>query len=135
MATAYVNCIQWDTTTDEDPDGLEKHELPTCFEFELDLNDFINEDAISDWITGELSDETGWCVSGFNYVISEGEKMKPVVKLSGVDGNVFSIIGTMTRSMKAQGLFKESQEFSRKAMDCHSYDAVLQLCCEYADIR
>jgi hypothetical protein len=69
MATAYVNFIQWDTTTDEDPAGLEKHDLPTCFEFELDLNDFISEDAISDWITGELSDETGWCVSGFNYVI------------------------------------------------------------------
>jgi hypothetical protein len=69
MATAYVNFIQWDTTTDEDPDGLEKYELPTCFEFELDLNDFISEDAISDWITGELSDETGWCVSGFNYEI------------------------------------------------------------------
>jgi len=69
MATAHVDCIQWDTTTDEDPDGIENHQLPTCFDFELDLNDFISEDAISDWITDELSDETGWCVSGFNYVI------------------------------------------------------------------
>jgi hypothetical protein len=67
--------------------------------------------------------------------VKEKKKMKPLVKLSGVDGNVFSIIGTMTRSMKAEGLFKEAQEFSRKAMDCHSYDAVLQLCFEYADIR
>jgi hypothetical protein len=63
------------------------------------------------------------------------KKMKPLVKLSCVDGNIFLIIGTMTRSMKAQGLFKEAQEFSRKAMDCDSYDAVLQLCFEYADIR
>ena len=61
--------------------------------------------------------------------------MKPIVKLTGIDGNVFSIIGTMSRTLKAQGLFKEAQDFSRKAMNCHSYDAVLQLCCEYADIR
>jgi hypothetical protein len=65
----------------------------------------------------------------------KGKKMKPIVKLSGIDGNVFSIIGTMTRCMKAQGLYKEAQEFSRKAMNCGSYDAVLQLCFEYADIR
>lgn len=61
--------------------------------------------------------------------------MKPIVKLTGIDGNVFSIIGTMSRTLKAQGLFKEAQDFSRKAMNCHSYDAVLQLCFEYADIR
>ncbi len=61
--------------------------------------------------------------------------MKPIVKLTGIDGNVFSIIGTMSRTLKAQGLFKEAQDFSMKAMNCHSYDAVLQLCFEYADIR
>lgn len=61
--------------------------------------------------------------------------MKPIVKLTGIDGNVFSIIGTMSRTLKAQGLFKEAQDFSRKAMNCHSYYAVLQLCFEYADIR
>lgn len=69
MASAYVNFIQWDTITDDDPDAIVKHHLPTCFEFELDESDFINEDAISDWIADQLSDETGWCVSSFNYVI------------------------------------------------------------------
>ena len=69
MATAHVDCIQWDTTTDEDPNGVENHQLPICFDFELDLNDFISEDAISDWIADQLSEDTGWCVSGFNYVV------------------------------------------------------------------
>lgn len=75
MATAYVNNIEWESVIDNDPDAIEKDYLPSCFEFEFDKNDFIDEDAISDWITDQLNDQTGWCVSGFDYFI------KPTVKL------------------------------------------------------
>jgi hypothetical protein len=62
-------------------------------------------------------------------------KNKPTVQLTGVNGNVFSIIGTMTRSMKRQGFRAEAEEFSARAMNADSYDAVLVMCHEYADIE
>lgn len=60
--------------------------------------------------------------------------MKPTVKLSGLS-DISSIIATMTQSLKEQDLFKQAQDFSRKVMDCHTYDSVLELCFKYADIE
>lgn len=64
---------------------------------------------------------------------TEGDK--PKVKLSGTDGNVFAIIGTMTRALKRAGQPEKAKEFLDKTKSAHSYDDVLQLCFEYADVE
>lgn len=60
---------------------------------------------------------------------------KPIAKLVGKDGNVFGIIGEMCIQMKRQGFAVEANEFREKAFAAKSYDEVLALCTDYADIR
>ncbi|OHD20796.1 MAG: hypothetical protein A2Y34_07130 [Spirochaetes bacterium GWC1_27_15] len=59
---------------------------------------------------------------------------KPKCQLTGVDGNVFVIIGTVSRALKRAGLIDQAKEFSSKAMQQESYDNVLRLCFEYVDV-
>ena len=61
--------------------------------------------------------------------------MKPEVKLIGTGGNVFSIIGTVSRGLKNAGLREQAKEFAEKAFLCSNYDEVLQLVMEYVDVR
>lgn len=61
--------------------------------------------------------------------------MKPKCKLTGTDGNVFSVIGNVARALKRASLFDEATEFKAKAFACHSYDDVLNLCDEYVDVE
>ena len=56
---------------------------------------------------------------------------KPKVKLVGEDGNAFSIIGRVSRALKPSG---KDAEFREKAFAAQSYDALLRLAMEYADV-
>ena len=60
---------------------------------------------------------------------------KPSCKLSGKDGNVFSVIGHVRRALLAAGLKAEATEFVQRAFSAHSYQEVLGLCFEYVDVR
>lgn len=60
---------------------------------------------------------------------------KPTVQLTGQDGNVFNIIGIVSKALKRAGKQKEAAEFTNRAMTSSSYDAVLQLCFEYVDVE
>jgi len=62
------------------------------------------------------------------------ENLKPQCQLTGVDGNVFVIIGTVSKTLKRAGLDDKAKEFSNKAMQQESYDNVLRLCFEYVDV-
>ena len=53
---------------------------------------------------------------------------KVKVRLSGEDGNVFSIIGRVVHALKRAGEEAAAQEFQAKAFSAHSYDEVLSLC-------
>lgn len=59
----------------------------------------------------------------------------PECQLTGTDGNVFSIIGTVSRTLKRAGLPEKAKEWSEKAMSCESYDAVLRLAFEYVEVN
>ena len=61
--------------------------------------------------------------------------MKPECKLSGTDGNVFAIIGKVSRSLKQAGQPEKAKEFTEKAFKSGSYDAVLQLCFDYVEVE
>lgn len=60
---------------------------------------------------------------------------KPVCKLVGTDGNVFSIIGAVSKTLKRAGQPEKAKEFQNKAFSSGSYDAVLQLCMEYVEVE
>lgn len=59
---------------------------------------------------------------------------KPTVKLSGEDGNVFAIIGAVSKGLKRAGLSKEADDFREKVKNCESYDAVLRLVSTYVEV-
>jgi len=63
------------------------------------------------------------------------EKDKPRCQLSGEDGNVFAIIGRVSKVLERNGQKDEASEFRAKAMQQKSYGAVLQLCHEYVDVQ
>ena len=60
---------------------------------------------------------------------------KPVVKLVGEDGNIFSIAGRVSRALKSAGLREQAEEYSAKLMTCGSYDEALQLTMQYVEVR
>lgn len=62
-----------------------------------------------------------------------GAKM-PKCKLSGSDGNVFVIIGNVSRCLRKAGMHDKAKEFQERAMQSSSYDAVLSLCFDYVDV-
>jgi len=63
------------------------------------------------------------------------KKKKPVCKLVGEDGNVFAIIGRVSKALKSVGLKEQAREFTQKAFKSESYDAVLQLAMKYVDVE
>jgi hypothetical protein len=70
--------------------------------------------------------------------MSNAEKfpsIRPVCKLTGKDGNVFSIIGHVQRALKDAGQPDRAREFGQKAFRAASYDEVLVLCGFYVEVR
>lgn len=56
------------------------------------------------------------------------------VRLTGTDGNVFSVIGNVSRALRRAGHPETATEFSTAAMSCESYDAVLRLAMQTVDV-
>ena len=59
---------------------------------------------------------------------------KPKCRLTGTDGNVFSVIGNVTKCLKDAGLRDKAEEFKNKAFTSHDYNSVLALCFDYVDV-
>jgi len=60
--------------------------------------------------------------------------MKPECALIGEDGNAFSIIGKVSKTLKQNVSQEKASEFTNKAFSCESYDHLLQLVQEYVEI-
>jgi len=58
---------------------------------------------------------------------------KPRCQLTGEDGNVFAVIGRVTRALKKAGQKKRADEFMERALSAGSYDRVLSIAEEYVD--
>lgn len=57
------------------------------------------------------------------------------VQLSGMDGNVYLIIGLVSKALKRAGRREAAQDFKNAAMSCGSYDEVLQLAMRTVDVN
>lgn len=71
------------------------------------------------------------------YLGKTGEKgpEKPVVQLSGMDGNVFGLIGACQKALKKAG---QADNATKLAMECFrsgSYDEALQIMMKYVDVE
>ena len=66
--------------------------------------------------------------------ILEMDNNKPECELSECDGNVFFIIGRVSKALKRAGMSEKAAEWYDKATKCESYDAVIQLAFEYVDV-
>ena len=58
----------------------------------------------------------------------------PPCRLSGTDGNVFAIIGTVSRCLKRANQQDQANEWSTKAMNQDSYSDVIALASEYVRV-
>jgi hypothetical protein len=50
-------------------------------------------------------------------------------------GNVFGIIGCVSKALKRAGQSDRAKEFASRARQCENYDAVLQLCFEFVEVE
>lgn len=63
------------------------------------------------------------------------EDRKPTCKLVGEDGNIFSILGRVSRALKENGKTDEAKEVSERVMLSGSYDEALQIMMEYVEVE
>mgnify|MGYP001595558144 FL=1 len=66
---------------------------------------------------------------------NETTKQKPTVKLIGEDGNVFNVIGRVAKALKRAGQRDEATAFAQSAFKAGSYDEVLCLAMDYAEVE
>lgn len=59
---------------------------------------------------------------------------KPNVHLIGEDGNVFAIIGKVSKALKREVSSEKAKEYQEKAMNSGSYDEVLRLTMDYVNV-
>lgn len=59
---------------------------------------------------------------------------KPMVQLSGQDGNVFILIGICSKALKKAGMPEKVTEMRKKVRASKSYDEALQIMMEYCDV-
>lgn len=61
--------------------------------------------------------------------------MKPACKLSGTDGNAFSIIATVSRCLKQNGWLDRARQWNAAAVKCESYEALILLAADYVEVE
>ena len=60
---------------------------------------------------------------------------KPPCKLVGTDGNIFSLAGRVTLTLKRAGQADKAREFQDRLSKSKSYGDALQLMMEYVDVE
>lgn len=56
------------------------------------------------------------------------------VNLIGEDGNIFNLVGIVSREMRRNGLEELASEMRNRVFNSESYDNALQIIMEYVDI-
>lgn len=60
--------------------------------------------------------------------------MKPKLKLTGTDGNVFAIISKVSSALERAGQVDKARQFRAEALSSDSYDDVLALVIKYVEV-
>jgi len=59
---------------------------------------------------------------------------KPECEIIGTDGNVFAIIGRVSRTLKQAGQPERAKEFTDRAFQTQNYDEVLAMLDEFVEV-
>lgn len=62
-------------------------------------------------------------------------KTDVVVQLTGTDGNVFGLAGTVAAALKRAGHYEEAEAMFEELPHCRSYDEALQLFMRYVEVE
>jgi hypothetical protein len=57
------------------------------------------------------------------------------VKLSGIDGNAFSVLAAMFKALRMNGVSQEEIDQFKKEATSGNYDHLLQTCMKWVNIR
>ena len=77
------------------------------------------------WLSDYVPDKLG------DFII---EKELPDCPLIGADGNIFNLMGIASRTLKDNGMKKESDEMRQRVMDSGNYNNALCIIGEYVNI-
>lgn len=62
--------------------------------------------------------------------------MKPKCRLTGEDGNIFNLMGIVSRTLKEAGEPEKAEEMIKRiTSDAKSYDEALGILMEYVDVE
>lgn len=61
----------------------------------------------------------------------QNKNMKPALRVSAVDGNVYVVIGAVSKALRRSGNTEAAKEFRSKALGSDSYEKVLALTWDY----
>lgn len=56
-------------------------------------------------------------------------------KLIGTDGNIFNLVGIVSRTLRKAGIATEAKEMADKVFATTSYDQALQIIMEYVEVE
>ncbi len=60
---------------------------------------------------------------------------KPIVRLSGTDGNAFSLMGKVRSALQKSGYSKEHISKFLKEATSGDYTNLISVCCEYVEVE
>ena len=63
------------------------------------------------------------------------KNQKPPCKLIGEDGNIFSILGRVSKTLKEDGKEEQAKEVRERVMASSSYGEALQIIMEYVEVE
>lgn len=81
-----------------------------------------------------LSDYVDNKLGGFEPEQNKAEKVKPVCKLVGQDGNIFNLMGIASHTLKQNGMADEAKEMCGRVTKSGSYCEALSIIGEYVNI-
>ena len=59
--------------------------------------------------------------------------MKPRLKITGQDGNIFAVLSSATKVLKQAGLQHQVQEMQERVFNSGSYNEALSIISDYVD--
>ena len=88
----------------------------------LQTHDHFGGSWLSDYVPNRLG--------GF---VHEAPRQKPTMNLLGMDGNIFSVMGTASQLLQMAGMNAENKEMVDRVTSCEDYDKALRIISEYVD--
>jgi len=60
---------------------------------------------------------------------------KPVCKLIGEDGNIFNLLGKVSKVLKQNNLYEQEKEMTDRVFNSRSYNEALRIFADYVEIE